>query len=120
FSSIEEVAYVPESELMEIEEFDEDIVQELRGRARDALLTRAISQEEKVDEPQQDLLEMDGMDNDLAYKLAKQGITSMEDLAEQSVDELLEIEGMTDERASQLIMTARAPWFANETSEANQ
>lgn len=121
FSSIEEVAYVPESELLDIEEFDEDIVQELRGRARDALLTRAISQEEDVSEPQQDLLEMEGMETDLAYKLAEMGITSMEDLAEQSVDELLEIEGMTDERASQLIMTARAPWFENETSqEANQ
>ena len=121
FSSVEEVAYVPESELMEIEEFDEDIVQELRGRARDALLTRAISQEEGVDEPQQDLLDMQGMEKDLAYKLAKKGITSMEDLAEQSVDELIEIESMTDERASQLIMTARAPWFENETNQdANQ
>ncbi|MDH5765704.1 MAG: transcription termination factor NusA [Gammaproteobacteria bacterium] len=121
FSSIEEVAYVPESELLDIEEFDEDIVQELRGRARDALLTRAISQEEEVSEPQKDLLDMDGMEKDLAYKLAEIGITTMEDLAEQSVDELLEIEGMTDERASQLIMTARAPWFANESNqEVNQ
>ena len=121
FSSVEEVAYVPESELMEIEEFDENIVQELRGRARDALLTRAISQEEGVDEPQQDLLDMEGMEKDLAYKLAKKGIISMEDLAEQSVDELIEIESMTDERASQLIMTARAPWFENETNQdANQ
>ncbi len=123
FSSIEEVAYVPESELLEIEEFDEDIVNELRGRARDALLTRAISQEEVLEnnEPQQDLLEMEGMTKDLAYELAGKGVCTMEDLAEQSIDELLEIEGMTDERAGQLIMTARAPWFEEETNqEANQ
>jgi transcription termination/antitermination protein NusA len=120
FSSIEEVAYVPEQEMLDIEEFDEDIVNELRGRARDALLTRAISTEEGVAEPQPDLLEMDGMDNDLAYKLAKLGVCTMEDLAEQAVDELLEIEGMTDERAGELIMTARAPWFENETNDENQ
>ena len=119
FSSVEEVAYVPESELMEIEEFDEDIVQELRGRARDALLTRAISQEEKVEDhlPQQDLLEMDGMNKELAYKLAEKGVCSMEDLAEQAIDDLMDIEDMTEERASQLIMTARAPWFENETNQ---
>lgn len=123
FSSIEEVAYVPESELLEIEEFDDDIVNELRGRARDALLTRAISQEEVLEnnEPQQDLLEMEGMTKDLAYELAGKGVCTMEDLAEQSIDELLEIDGMTDERAGQLIMTARAPWFEDETNqEANQ
>ncbi len=120
FSSIEEVAYVPEQEMLDIEEFDEDIVDELRGRARDALLTKAISTEESIAEPQQDLLEMDGMDNDLAYKLAEKRICTMEDLAEQAVDELLEIEGMTDERAAKLIMTARAPWFENETNDTNQ
>lgn len=123
FSSIEEVAYVPENELNEIDEFDEEIVGELRGRARDALLTRAISQEEQVEDhlPQEDLLEMDGMERELAYKLAENGVCSMEDLAEQSVDDLLEIQEMTEERASQLIMTARAPWFENETNqEANQ
>jgi N utilization substance protein A len=123
FSSIEEVAYVPETELNEIEEFDEDIVEELRGRARDSLLTRAISREEQMEEhlPQQDLLDMDGMEKDLAYKLAEKGVCSMEDLAEQSVDDLIEIAEMTEERASQLIMTARAPWFENETNqEANQ
>lgn len=121
FSSIEEVAYVPESELADIEEFDADTVKELRGRARDALLTRAISQEEKLGDaaPQQDLLEMDGMDRELAYQLARQGVCSMEDLAEQSVDELMIIDGMDEEKASQLIMTARAPWFANE-QEAGQ
>ena len=123
FSSIEEVAYVPEMELNEIEEFDEDIVEELRGRARDALLTRAISQEEQMEDhlPHQDLLDMDGMEKDLAYKLAEMGVCSMEDLAEQAVDDLMDITDMTEERASQLIMTARAPWFENETNqEANQ
>ena len=120
FSSIEEVAYVPEEELLEVEEFDEDIVNELRGRARDALLTKAISTEEQVAEPQQDLLEMDGMTQDLAFKFASMGVCSMEDLAEQAVDDILDIEGMTDEQASKLIMTARAPWFENESNEANQ
>ncbi len=119
FSSIEEVAYVPESEFLSIEEFDEDIVEELRGRARDALLMKAISQEESVDEPQQDLLEMDGMNNELANKLATKGICSMEDLAELAIDELQEIEEMSEESASALIMTARAPWFETE-EEANQ
>ncbi|VAW59995.1 Transcription termination protein NusA [hydrothermal vent metagenome] len=120
FTSIEEVAYVPESEFLSIDEFDEGIVAELRGRARDALLMKAISQEESVDdEPHQDLREMQGMDEVLAKKLASKGICSMEDLAEQAVDELIEIEEMTEERASSLIMTARAPWFENQ-DEANQ
>jgi len=119
FTTVEEVAYVPESELLEIEEFDEGIVDELRNRARDYLLTKAISQEEHVTEPQADLLEMDGMDNALAYKLAEIKVCTMEDLAEQAIDELMQIEGMTEERAGELIMTARAPWFENET-EANQ
>jgi len=119
FSSIEEVAYVPESEFLNIEEFDEDIVEELRGRARDALLMKAISQEESVDEPQQDLLEMDGMNNELANKLASKGVCTMEDLAELAIDELQDIEEMSDESASALIMTARAPWFETE-EETNQ
>jgi len=119
FSSIEEVAYVPESEFLSIEEFDEDIVEELRGRARDALLMKAISQEESVDEAQPDLLEMDGMNNELANKLASKGVCSMEDLAELAIDELQEIEEMSDESASALIMTARAPWFETE-EETNQ
>src|SRR5690606_7600135 len=113
FSSIEEIAYVPAAELLEIEEFDE----ELRGRARDVLLTQAIASEEKLgggSEPADDLLEMEGMDRELAYTLAARGVVTMEDLAEQSVDELMEIEGMDEERAAQLIMTARAPWFAEE------
>lgn len=114
FSSIEEVAYVPVQEMMQIEEFDEDIVEELRNRARDVLLTSAIAGEEKESQPAQDLLEMDGMDEELAYKLAAKGVITMEDLAEQSLDDLDGIEGLDEERASQLIMTARAPWFAEE------
>lgn len=118
FSSVEEVAYVPVSELQAIEEFDENMVEELRQRAKDILLTREISTEESIDEePAEDLLNMDGMDKELAYKLASHGVVTMEDLAEQSVDELLEIDGMDEERAGKLIMTARAPWF--EEAEAN-
>lgn len=116
FSSIEEIAYVPAHELLEIEEFDETIVEELRGRARDVLLTHAIANEEKIAEvePAQDLMEMEGMDSDLAYVLASRGIVTMEDLAEQSVDDLTDIEGLDEERAAKLIMTARAPWFAQQ------
>jgi N utilization substance protein A len=119
FSSIEEVVYVPNSELLAIEEFDEDIVEELRGRARDVLLTQAIMKEEKIGdaEPAEDLLAMEGMDKDLAYELAGRGVVTMEDLAEQAVDELLDIEGMERERAGALIMTARAPWFAEEATD---
>ena len=116
FSTVEEIAYVPNSELLQIEEFEEDIVEELRGRARDVLLTRAIVNEESASgkEPAQDLLEMDGMDEDLAFSLAAKGIATMEDLAEQAIDDLMEIDGMDEERAGKLIMTARAPWFADE------
>jgi len=116
FSSIEEVAYVPNSELLEIEEFDEDIVNELRERARDALLTQAIAsaEESASHQPAEDLLNMDGMDEETANRLAAHGIVTMEDLAEQAVDDLLDIEGIDEKRAADLIMTARAPWFANE------
>jgi len=117
FSTVEEIAYVPNSELIQIEEFEEDIVEELRGRARDVLLTRAIANEEGVDggsQPAQDLLGMEGMDDDLAFTLAATGIVTMEDLAEQAIDDLMDIEGMDEERAGRLIMTARAPWFADE------
>lgn len=116
FSSVEEIAYVPNSELLQIEEFEEDIVEELRGRARDVLLTRAIASEEGIggDQPAQDLLEMEGMDRELAFALAGKGIVTMEDLAEQAIDDLMDIEGMDEERAGQLIMTARAPWFAEQ------
>ena len=115
FSSLEEIAYVPKQELLAVEEFDEGLVEELRNRARDALLTRALAQEEKINlaEPAKDLLEMAGMDETTARMLASHGIKSMEELAEQAVDDLLGFEGMTEERARELIMTARAPWFEN-------
>lgn len=116
FSTLEEVAYVPTEEMLAIEGFDEDIVEALRQRAKDALLTRALVSEEKFDqaEPADDLLAMEGMDRDLAVELASRGIVTMEDLAEQAVDDLLDIEGLEEERAAQLIMTARAPWFEGE------
>lgn len=118
FTSVEEVAYVPESELLSIEEFDEDIVEELRGRARDALLTKAIASEERLEgqPPAEDLLTMEGMDEATAYALAALGVVSMEDLAEQSVEDIIEIESVDQERAAELIMKAREPWFA-ETEE---
>ncbi len=116
FSSVEEIAYVPPKELIEVEEFDEEIVEELRTRARDVLLTSAIAVEEKFAEaePSAELLNMDGMDKDLAFELACRGISTMEDLAEQAVDDLLDIDGLDAERAGSLIMLARAPWFENE------
>ena len=116
FSNIEEVAYVPESELLEVEEFDEDIVTEIRRRARDALLTQLIAKEEVLDEnaPADDLMQLEGMTEALAYRLAEKGVRSQEDLAELAVDELIEINEMSDEVAAELIMAARAPWFADE------
>jgi N utilization substance protein A len=114
FSSVEELAYVPAKEMLEIEEFDEDTVEELRNRARDALLIKAIASEEKLEtaEPSQELLDMEGMDRKLAYRMASHGVRTVDDLAEQSVDELMEIEGMDEEKAASLIMQARASWFA--------
>ena len=113
FTNIEEIAYVDDAEMASIEEFDQEIVEELRNRAKDALLTRAIAKEEVLGdvEPAEDLLNMDGMEQSLAYQLASRGVVTMEDLAEQSIDELMEIDDMDEERAGQLIMTARAPWF---------
>ncbi|MGB0467393.1 MAG: transcription termination factor NusA [Pontibacterium sp.] len=116
FTTLEEVAYVPVEEMLEIDGFDEDIVDELRTRAKDALLNLAIASEEQLDkaEPAEDLLEMDGMDRHLAYLLAAKGIITMEDLAEQAVEDLLDVEGLGEEKAAELIMTARAPWFADQ------
>ncbi|HAT6979722.1 TPA: transcription termination/antitermination protein NusA [Legionella pneumophila] len=112
FSSLEEVAYVPKEELLAIEEFDEEIVEELRNRANDKLLEMALSSGKGLSgTPDDSLLSMEGMTEDLANKLASKGITTMEDLAEQSVDELMEIEGITEEKAGALIMKAREPWF---------
>jgi len=118
FTSIEEVAYVPAAELAGIAEFDDEIIDLLRQRAKDVLLTRAVTGTESDEgQPATDLLSMAGMDDELAYALARRGIASMEELAEQSVDELMEIEGMDEERAAQLIMTAREPWFAEAEQE---
>jgi len=118
FSSIEEVAYVPASELAAIEEFDEQIVKELRNRARDVLLTQAIATEEQASdaEPAEDLLQVEGMDESLAATLASRGIVTREDLADQAIDDLTEIEGIDATRAGALIMAARKHWF--EQSEA--
>ncbi|HEX2494146.1 MAG TPA: transcription termination factor NusA [Steroidobacter sp.] len=120
FSTIEEIAYVPASELNSIEEFDEEIVKELRNRARDVLLTQAIASEEKIEgaEPAEDLLQVEGMDNELALQLASRGIVTREDLAEQSIDDLLEIEGVDAERAGALIMAARKHWFETAGQQA--
>ena len=119
FTTLEEVAYVPLDEMTAIEGFDEDIAEELRARAKDALLTQAIASEEQLgaNEPAEDLLTMDGMDRHLAFLLASRGIVTMEDLAEQGVEDLMDIEDMTEERAGELIMTARAPWFAEAEAE---
>jgi len=113
FASLEEIAYVPLDEMLAIDGLDEDIVEELRTRAKDKLLNQALAAEEQLDnsEPAQDLLDMEGMDTHLAFVLASRGIITMEDLAEQAVDEISDIEGLSDEKAAELIMTARAPWF---------
>jgi N utilization substance protein A len=113
FTSLEEIAYVPLEEILAIEGFDEEIANELRNRAKDALLTQAIASEEDLSSANiaDDLLSMEGMDDALALQLSQKSILSMEDLAEQAIDELMDIEGMDEERAGKLIMTARAPWF---------
>jgi N utilization substance protein A len=112
FSTLEEIAYVPLNEMQDIEALDEDTINELRSRARNALLTEAIAREEKVEEASEELLAMNGMDADSAHLLASKGVAKVEDLADLAVDELVEMTGMDEERAKQLIMTARAPWFA--------
>jgi len=119
FDSIEEIAYVPVNEMLEIEEFDKELVDELKGRAKDALLISAIASEEKIEtaEPTQELLEMEGMDEALAYELAGQGIVTLDDLADQAVDDLLDVTGVDEERAAKLIMKARERWFAEDQGE---
>ena len=116
FTSLEEVAYVPLEEMIDIDGFDEGIAVELRARAKDALLTMALASEEQLAnaQPAEDLLTMDGMNDALANTLASKGMITMEDLAEQAVDDLMEIDGMDEETAAALIMTARAPWFADQ------
>jgi N utilization substance protein A len=122
FTSLEEVAYVPLEEMMAIDGFDEEIAEELRARAKDALLTQAIASEEQLGEvePAEDLLTMDGMERHLAFVLASKGIVTMEDLAEQAVEDLLDIEGLEAKQAGELIMTARAPWFAAAEEQETQ
>jgi N utilization substance protein A len=117
FSSVEELAYVPTKELLEIEGFNEELVEELRRRARDALLIKAIASEEQaeVQAPEPELLQLEGMERSLAYKLAAAGVRTVEDLAEMSVDELLAIEpGLEEDKAARLILKAREPWFATD------
>jgi N utilization substance protein A len=111
FSSVEEIAYVPSAELLAVEGFDEDIVEELRARARDALLTEALAAEEGVDDSEGagDLLALDGMDESLALALAAREVFTVDDLADLAVDDLIDIEGMDEARAAALIMAARAP-----------
>ncbi len=113
FTSLEEIAYVPLQEMLEIDGFDEDLVEALRERAKAALLTKAIAEEQGLEhaEPAEDLLEMEGMDRTIAYVLAKHGIITREDLAEQSVDDLLDLGELDEATAAKLIMTARKPWF---------
>jgi N utilization substance protein A len=111
FSTIEEIAYVPLNEMLEIEAFDEDTVNELRNRARNVLLTEAIVDEEQLENVEEDLLNLDGMDKPLAAKLARGNIRTRDDLADLAVDELVELSGIDDERAKNLITTARAHWF---------
>jgi N utilization substance protein A len=113
FTGLEEVAYVPREEMLEIDGFDEEIVDELQSRAKDILLTQAIASEEKLEDakPADDLLNMEGMDQHLALVLASRGICTMEDLAEQGVDDIVGIEDIDEAKAAQLIMTARKPWF---------
>jgi transcription termination/antitermination protein NusA len=111
FNTLEEVAYVPLDEMLEIEAFDEATVNELRSRARNALLTQAIASEEQVEHNIEDLLKIEGMDEETARMLAGQGVGTQDQLADLDAEELVGLTGMDGERANQLIMTARAPWF---------
>lgn len=111
FTTLEEIAYVPQDEMLQIDEFDEDIVEALRNRAKDVLLTQALVTEESSAEPAADLLALEGMSEELARMLAKHGVATREELAEQSIDELLEFTDLDRDKAGQLIMKARAHWF---------
>ncbi|MBB1087495.1 transcription termination/antitermination protein NusA [Lysobacter sp. SG-8] len=113
FTTVEEIAYVPVGELLAVEGFDEDIVEELRARARDALLNDALAAEEELDEhqPAEDLLSLEGMDEATAYALAAKGIVTREDLAEAATDEITDVEEIDEARAAALIMEARKHWF---------
>jgi N utilization substance protein A len=114
FSTIEEIAYVPVHELLEIDGFDEEIVEALRSRAKDVLLTQAIASEEELKKPAADLLSLEGVSETLAYSLAQNDVLTRDDLAELSVDDVKEITDLNDEQAAKLIMSARAHWFADQ------
>jgi N utilization substance protein A len=118
FTSLEEVAYVPLQEMLEIESFDEDTVNELRSRAKDALLTMEIAREESVEEVSQDLRDLDGLNPQLIAKLADNGVHTRDDLADLAVDELTDITGQSAEEAKALIMKAREHWFTNQPAAA--
>ncbi len=118
FNTLEEVAYVPLSEMLEIESFDEATVNELRSRARNALLTQAIASEEQVEHDIEDLMKVEGMDNDTARMLAAKGVGTQEALADFATDDLIELTALDAERAKELIMAARAPWFAETNPQA--
>jgi N utilization substance protein A len=122
FSGIDEVAYVPEPEMLGIEEFDADMVNELQSRARDALLASEIASEEGITDapPAEDLLELEGMDSELATTLAHRGVITREDLAEQSIGDVLDIADIGEERAGELIMKAREIWFEDESSGVSE
>jgi N utilization substance protein A len=118
FTSLEEIAYVPIAEMLEIEAFDEDTVNELRNRARDVLVTRAIVTEEKIESLSEDLLSLEGVDRELAAKLADIGIQTRDDLAELAIDELMEATQIEEQAGRELILRARAHWFAEEENAA--
>jgi N utilization substance protein A len=119
FTTVEEVAYVPREELLAIDEFEEEIVDELRSRAQDALLTKAIATEEKLGgkTPSDELIAMEGMSEELALEMAAHEILTVDDLADQSVDDLMVVQGMDEELAATLIMKARESWFAEAEAE---
>ena len=121
FSDIDEVAYVPEAEMLNIEEFDGDMVRELQSRARDALLASEIASEEGISDapPAEDLLTLEGMDDELAAALAHRGVITREDLADQSIGDVLDIADIGEERAGTLIMKAREMWFEDENTEGS-
>lgn len=111
FTNLDEIAYVPTAELLAIDGFEQEIVDTLRERAKNSLLSKAIAQDVAAEQPADDLLQLEGMDDELARRLASDGVKTQEDLAELAVDDLLDYEGMNSERAAQLIMKAREPWF---------
>ncbi|MBE0589521.1 MAG: transcription termination/antitermination protein NusA, partial [Hydrogenophaga sp.] len=119
FTSLEEVAYVPLQEMLEIESFDEDTVNELRTRAKDALLTMEIAREEGVEEVSQDLRDLEGMTPELVAKLADGGVHTRDELADLATDELTDLTGQTPEEATAMIMLARAHWFNSDETPAS-